>query len=261
MKILCSDFDGTLAVADIISKDTLEAIKDFQKAGNLFGVVTGRRLKSLEPMLERYGVHPDFLVLSNGALIIKNDKHTINGRIEKEVTERIVHIASKHLIDSVTISDGVHHEVQNTKTRLSLGAFVFKVGGALFSKSSKVDPNNVVAVYLKDFDKHRCSKVSEEIVSELGDCVELKINAGINVDITAHNITKENAIYKLKDEFPDAMIYTVGDSLNDVGMIKAFYGYAMKNGNDAVKQVAKKQVKSVAEAIRDIMEDKHEGII
>ena len=121
--------------------------------------------------------------------------------------------------------------------------------------------NHVVAIYLKDFNKFRCSKISKEILNKFGDYVEVKINARINIDITARNVTKENAISKIKDEFPEAMIYTVGDSLNDIGMIQTYYGYAMKSGNAAVKKVAKKQVKSVAEAIRDIMEGKHEGII
>ncbi|MBR3840138.1 MAG: HAD family phosphatase [Erysipelotrichales bacterium] len=261
MKILCSDFDGTLAIADTVSKDTIKAIKDFQRVGNLFGIVTGRSLKSLEPNIAKYDIHPDFLILSNGALIIKDGKSIVNGKIDKDVINQIIRIANEHRITSVSLSDGIHHEIQPTKTRLSLGALVLKIGNALYMKSTKVDFENIVAIYLKDFDKNRCSRVGEAILNELKDYVELKINAGINVDITAHNITKESAIYKLKDEFPNAMIYTVGDSLNDVGMIKAFYGYAMKNGNDAVKQVAKKQVKSVAEAIRDIMEVKHEGII
>ena len=254
MKILCSDFDGTLAIADVVSKDTIKAIEMFQKAGNLFGIVTGRSLKSLEPKLMKYDIHPDFLILSNGALILKGGKSSVNGKIEQNIIERIISIANEYSIGAVSISDGIHHEIQKTKTRLSLSTLVLKIGNALYMKSNAVDYENVVAIYLKDFDTRRCSKVSEAIINELGEFVEVKINAGINVDVTACNITKDYAISKLSDEFPEAMIYTVGDSLNDVGMIEKYYGYAMKSGNDEVKKVAKKQVKSVAEAINDIME-------
>ena len=41
-----------------ISDSTIKAIENFQKAGNLFGIATGRRLKSLEPMLIKYKIQP-----------------------------------------------------------------------------------------------------------------------------------------------------------------------------------------------------------
>lgn len=49
MKLLASDFDGTLLLHpnrndNIILKNDKKAIKKFQKEGNLFGICTGRSL-------------------------------------------------------------------------------------------------------------------------------------------------------------------------------------------------------------------------
>ncbi|MBR7101750.1 MAG: HAD hydrolase family protein, partial [Clostridia bacterium] len=42
MKIIATDFDGTLSYNGKISEEDKAAIKRFRDAGNKFGVVTGR---------------------------------------------------------------------------------------------------------------------------------------------------------------------------------------------------------------------------
>lgn len=255
MKILCSDFDGTLYLNGIISADVVKAIAKFQAQGNLFGVVTGRGLSSLNNHLSKYDIKPDFLILSNGALYIKDNQRIINGQIKWDLVEKLKLIADKHKIQMMAVCDGDKHETLATKQRLSLIAYLMRHASSLYLNSTAVNNDEVVAVYIKDLNPKRCLKISEEIMSLYGDELELKINTGINVDITAKNITKESAIMKIKDEFPNALIYTIGDSLNDIGMVSKYYGYAINSGSDQVKAVAKKCVNNVREAIEDIMEE------
>ena len=42
MKLIASDFDGTILIDESINKNDIKAIRDFQNVGNLFGLVTGR---------------------------------------------------------------------------------------------------------------------------------------------------------------------------------------------------------------------------
>ena len=42
MKILASDYDGTLRTGVLVDKKDRDAIVKFQKDGNHFGIVTGR---------------------------------------------------------------------------------------------------------------------------------------------------------------------------------------------------------------------------
>ena len=48
MKILASDFDNTLFFSDGVHKEDVEAIRTFQKQGNLFGLCTGRQLEGIK---------------------------------------------------------------------------------------------------------------------------------------------------------------------------------------------------------------------
>ena len=59
MKVLASDFDGTLYVKDkkVVLRN-IEAIKDFVKQGNLFGIVTGRNYSNLKKLLNEYQEFP-----------------------------------------------------------------------------------------------------------------------------------------------------------------------------------------------------------
>ena len=47
MKMLASDYDGTLYFEFGYRKTDLEAIRQFQKEGNLFGLCSGRPLSNL----------------------------------------------------------------------------------------------------------------------------------------------------------------------------------------------------------------------
>ena len=42
MKIAACDFDGTLFRDGVVSEADLEAIADWRRSGNAFGIVTGR---------------------------------------------------------------------------------------------------------------------------------------------------------------------------------------------------------------------------
>lgn len=254
MKLLCSDFDGTLAINGIVSKENIEAVKKFQASGNKFGIVTGRSQSILQSKLQAIDIHPDFLIVSNGAVTINGDTVQVNGKLTQGCIDKILEVADRYRVSAAAITDGFKNEILKTKQRFSIKSWIMRKGSSLYLNSQKVDRDQVVAVYLKDFNTKRCREISEELIRIFGDSIEVKINTGINIDITAAGMTKENAIKNLADNFPGVEIYTVGDSLNDIGMVKEFYGFAMKSGSDAVKKVAKKETDSVARVIYEIME-------
>ena len=47
MKVLASDYDGTLLFNEKFKEGDLKKIKEFQKAGNLFGLCSGRPFKGI----------------------------------------------------------------------------------------------------------------------------------------------------------------------------------------------------------------------
>ena len=70
MKILGSDIDGTLTVGGI-DEIKCEAIRVWRRAGNLFGLVSGRGPGYLEHMRSHYpDLEMDFFAAYNGAFIV-----------------------------------------------------------------------------------------------------------------------------------------------------------------------------------------------
>lgn len=53
MKILASDYDGTLRTEELVDINDIHAIQEFRKAGNVFGLVTGRSMESIQMEIEK----------------------------------------------------------------------------------------------------------------------------------------------------------------------------------------------------------------
>ena len=69
MKIAACDFDGTLFRDGVVSEADLEAIADWRRSGNAFGIVTGRGRNTLLRDVKRFSIPYDFLICNNGAMI------------------------------------------------------------------------------------------------------------------------------------------------------------------------------------------------
>ena len=69
MLVLASDFDGTWKQNGIVSDEDIQAILQFQAAGNQFGIITGRSVGMIRGELEEFKVPFDFLICNNGAVI------------------------------------------------------------------------------------------------------------------------------------------------------------------------------------------------
>ena len=67
MKIAACDFDGTLFRDGVVSEADLEAIADWRRSGNAFGIVTGRGRNTLLRDVKRFSIPYDFLICNNGA--------------------------------------------------------------------------------------------------------------------------------------------------------------------------------------------------
>ena len=94
-KIFASDFDGTLYFYKAPDPDKLpavnvEKIREYQEAGNLFGLCTGRQVGGLTPFICGL-VYPDFYITSSGANIVDGEFREIYKRgVKPEIAEAII---------------------------------------------------------------------------------------------------------------------------------------------------------------------------
>ncbi len=239
MKILGSDFDGTLTVGGI-DEVKCEAVRAWRRAGNRFGIVSGRGLSYLNHLREQYpALEMVFFAAYNGAFIVDAEGETLD----------------------TTACNGVS-AFDLTADLLGWGCpFVYVNGPSSYTVRQEGHILRDGESHLEDLPRdipwfHQIS-VQLETTAEAAEAVE-KIQAiygvnplqnGICIDIVAPAVNKAYGLRRVAAHFgaTEADILAVGDNLNDLDMLKAFRSYAMKNGVEEVKRVAGRTVGTVTE--------------
>ena len=91
MKCAVSDFDRTLYVNGAVSERNIEAVKQWQRKGNLFFIATGRNLASIKERIWDFLIWSGWLILNNGAAIMdKEGKLLLCRIIEKKTALKIL---------------------------------------------------------------------------------------------------------------------------------------------------------------------------
>ena len=94
-KVFASDFDGTLYFykaddENKLPKANVDKIREYQAAGNLFGLCTGRQVGGLTPFITGF-VEPDFFITSSGSNIVDREFKEIYKRgVDREVADALI---------------------------------------------------------------------------------------------------------------------------------------------------------------------------
>ena len=80
MKVLASDYDGTLLFNEKFKEGDLKKIKEFQKAGNLFGLCSGRPFKGIYEFCKPYIDLISIFYVQEHLYLIKKEKLFIKVR-------------------------------------------------------------------------------------------------------------------------------------------------------------------------------------
>ncbi len=84
-RLVVLDIDGTVMRHDgVIDPSIRDAVAQVVEAGHLLTLATGRSVDSTLPVLGELGIHPDYVVCSNGAVVLRTDGA---GGYEREVVE------------------------------------------------------------------------------------------------------------------------------------------------------------------------------
>lgn len=241
MKIIASDFDGTINYHGKISDEDKAAIHRFRQAGNKFGIVTGRDAELSQWIRQEHGFEFDYIISCTGACIRDGEGNFLyikKGKVGPFFDDLI-------------------------KKAMELKTCFFTVGD-LFNKCY-VDTLGKLPYdfsMLKEFTHANCTFPSDEAAEEFVQYVRAnygdKISAhrnGWSVDMPPANTSKVTGIYEYASMFEGPEIYAVGDNVNDLPMIKEFCGYAVSNAVESVKQAASHQCDRVCNMIDELMKE------
>ncbi len=230
MKILVSDFDGTLFTTEEQTRKNCMAIHQFQKEGNLFVIATGRNLDSLLRVTREYNIPYDYLICNDGTMIFDHNHNCLSTvYIPLECNQQIIRAIEEDDPYVIWYLDTGHGYTNDPNL-----------------------PATKCIVKLQDREKAKklLSKIETEIPEIHGYISENWLNLLPSVTNKSKGIKKLLDIVKKSTNLVD----TIGDNANDEAMLKDYHGYVIEHSIIS-RQLDCPQVESVAKLIEELKED------
>lgn len=251
MVILASDYDGTLNRGGISAEDRA-AVGRFRKAGNLFGIVTGRDYWMYETVREA-DFALDFILAMNGAMLIATDGDRAGEilRCEEKKNDGCIRAIAEH------VGKNYNHSVDTVfyRERIRFHA-LHPEGNDRYSPLARADEVPLFSQLNTrcdtDADAARCVK---EINERWGGTVNALQN-GNCIDIPPAGIDKGEGVARFARSVgvPEENVFCAGDNMNDYAMIARFRGLAVENAVPDLKAAAEAVFPSIAAMIGFIMD-------
>lgn len=253
MKIFASDYDGTLRTEETVSEENKQAIARWRKAGNLFVLVSGRSLESMQKEIEVNQFEVDYIIGNNGGAIYDADFHEIKSYYFpfRQALDIISYIKQERTI-SYVLNDGFHR----SKTILDPSREDQKYAHTSMTFcEAEILANQKIAQIVVSLDCDADTRrIADHINSTFGQfaCAYRNINC---VDVAPYGVSKSTGLFYIvaKTKVNKEDVYTIGDSFNDIPMLETFHGFAMDQAPAQVKSYAKHIVAQPSVAIQDIL--------
>ena len=230
-KLLASDFDNTLFVNENDILDNIDAIKKFMANGNIFVICTGRSYIDISKMVMKYNIPYNYLICNDGGTIFNNiGKLLYKKDIPLNIVQGIMEFINKNNLNEITFVDtGFDYQKEIAE----------EVNAIIIREIDKIQSNNVL---------NTLTSMYSEIHGYISDNW---------INITEKTVTKANGINWLINHlnFPRENVYTIGDTINDISMVKEYNGACMINCTPDLQAICTKEFKSVKDYINYIVND------
>ena len=252
-KVFASDFDGTLYFykADVkLPPENVEKIREYQAAGYLFGLCTGRQVGGLTPFITGL-VKPDFYITSSGANIVDGDMKPILKRgVDRDVADAIVR---EMLPRGYRLTLDVEGEICVFAPMDYPGKY-YVITGVDDAPEGLI---HQVSIHTESLDE--AASISASINARYGDRVEAFQNV-IEIDIAPRGCSKGKGVMALREHMRetlgDFVLYGIGDSINDLPLLEASdVAYTFPYAPEICRQKADKVVDTIVDALEDSMRD------
>ncbi|MCI8400996.1 MAG: HAD hydrolase family protein [Lachnospiraceae bacterium] len=251
MKILGSDYDGTLKQEGSVTEEDLLAIRKFRAEGNRFGIITGRSVSMIRYELEAWKIPVDFLVCSNGGVIAGADYRILN-RFDIGLPVAMELIADLEQDKKVMfgISDGDRFGT------LQEGKLSQIPEDPLLTKG-QMDAGEILACGIVNSFFVRCPDTEEtfalcrRLSGKYGGRLSFYPNRDV-FDVVAAGVSKSAGAMAVMRHFGETC-HVIGDGYNDLPMIRDFQGFSVESAPEDVKAEAVKIYRSVGECLKELM--------
>ena len=244
------DIDGTILLQDeTLSPGVIEAVAEVRDAGHEVMLATGRSWAATQRYVEQLGLVADFVVCSNGAVVMRRD----GDGWERWMVE---------VFDPAPVLSLLRDRLPEARYMVELGS-----GQRLYT--AVLDDWTLDNGRQVDFDELAAQPVSRVVVvspdHDEEDFHRLVSEAGLNevsyaigwtawLDIAPLGIDKGTALERVRAELgiPADRVFVAGDGRNDIGM----FGWALAGGGRAVAMgQAPDEVKAAAGEETAVVDD------
>lgn len=234
--LFASDYDGTLYKDHIIRESDLKAIQDFRTLGHKFGIVTGRSIDSIRHEIDLHQIPVDFVVGINGGVVLDHEYNELFvSKMDPAISDEIIDLLADSDVEFYGTNDGY----RISRTVLKEQDEHYKPNIASTSIEA-IKEAGVSAMYIWSGTDEKAIDLSNLINDRFGRYGIHSYPNTVAVDVGVKDITKSSGIEAIRNHYGyTGNVYAIGDSYNDVPMIRDFHGFLMDNGALELERYAK----------------------
>lgn len=254
MKVLASDYDGTLRTEEMVNVSDVQAIHKFREKGNMFGLVTGRSMESIQKEVAINKIEFDFIVGNNGGVIYDKNFNRLETKYMdfNKALDIIAYIKTLDCI-SYVINDGFHR----FKFSIDKNQIDHKYGNLEDTTEKEeeiLDRGKIAQLVISLNDQVLAEEISHYINTNFKGFAVAYVNINC-VDIVPDGVSKAEGLYYIEQhlELNHDDIYAIGDSFNDIPMLEEFHGCAVAHARNEIINSAEHVFSNVEECISFLM--------
>ena len=251
MKVLASDFDGTLFFKGKFKEEDLKQIRAFQAQGHQFGLCTGRPLAGVTGAI-RESVRCDFMILSSGAQILDGEGRTLyKACIDLETAAQVGRRFSRELDFYYQTEEGTYCQRRPEGKIPASASILTAIPYRPFTRLDELPADIYGLTLYAETDAH-AQEIAAQINAQFPTLEAFQNEEWI--DVARRGCSKGKGIELLKQQLSFKTIAGIGDSYNDIPLLRTTSpSFTFHSSPDAVKQEAQFLVDSLAEAIAVMM--------
>lgn len=251
---LASDYDGTFKQGAIRQEDK-DAIERFRSRGCRFGLVTGRSYSMLEQEFDRYGLTMDFMIANTGGAIFDRAQNVLFKKpIETQLVQELLADLEKRRAAMYGVASLHKHSRLYLDPALARSQAHNGSGLPQYSREAVEQDGDIISLFIRGRSQEDSYRLYQELVSAYSGRLAFHYNGGA-IDVTADGASKTEGVRALQSLVPQARVCVIGDEMNDIDMIRAFGGFSVTSGNEAVRQAASRVFDHISDCIDFLLED------
>lgn len=245
--LIACDLDGTLLNKDsLLSNKTKTYIKSLTALGHKFVIATGRPFRGCYNFYEELDLDTPIITDNGGSIENPRNKDfkKIAIKIPKRIVEKVFNFAGSHIVTAFySVDNGlyVYKPTERLNWLYHQNDDTFFVEGP-FTEPNLPEPSGMMYIVEAGF-KEAFETFIENETDEILTFRDWGSDAKNAIfEVYQRKTSKSEAVELVRQHygFEPEQVIAFGDGMNDVDMIElAHHGVAMKNGQDALKLVAK----------------------